>query len=237
MFTYIIWGVILVSLFLLRSRIAGFFTASIVFMVMVFVAIFILDFYSVWDPNGQGLVNLHLYNQTVEDPAKTASEVGEMVTDAGSEVTKGISETGSTLDEQFGVTETKDGVTTDEGGKWLSTTTESDSKVEEESSKSESATSIEKETSTTTKETTESETKTSSFLSKFGFGEDAKETTLTGKLVVTYVELETSLKELSLTEQDKDLLRALSPFNKGTIEGSKFKATNDETKVTITWTK
>lgn len=234
MFTYIIWGVILVALFLLRSRIAGFFTASIVFMVMVFVAIFILDFYSVWDPNGQGLVNLHLYNQTVEDPAKTVSEVGEMVTDAGSGVTKEISETGSTLDEQFGVTETKDGVTTDEGGKWLSTTnsSETESKVEEESS--ESATSIEKETSTTNETT---ETTTSSFLSKFGFGAVDEEPTLTGKLVVTYVELETSLKELSLTEQDKDLLRALSPFNKGTIEGSKFTATNDETKVTITWTK
>ena len=229
MFTYIIWGVILVALFLLRSRIAGFFTASIVFMVMVFVAIFILDFYSVWDPNKQGVVNLHLYNQTVEDPAKTASEVGEMVTEVGSEVTKEISETGSTLDEQFGVTETKNGVTTDDGGKWLSTEDSEESESKESISKE---TSIEKETTEATSEETKS-----SFLSIFSKETETKASKLTGKLELTYVELAGGLKDLSITEQDKDLLMALSPFNKGTIEGSKFKATNDETKVTITWTK
>lgn len=235
MFAYIIWGIILLLVFLLRERLAGFFVGSLVLLVMVFISLFILDFYTVWDPNNQGLVNLHLYNQTVEDPAKAASEIGEMVTDAGKDVTKGVSETGSTLDEQFGVveTETRNGVTTDETGKWLST---------EESTDEDSA--QESETKTTSTEGTE----TKSWLTYFNFGakDSSSEDSTTSKtneegsksgskVELTYTDLAVQLKDLELTEGDKELLHSLSPYNLGRIEGADIIVTNSVDKIILEW--
>ena len=149
MFTYIIWGILVLLLFIFKDRVAGFFVVGIVFLVMSFLAIFILDFYSTVDPNNQGILNLSFYNKTVEDPAEAASELGEMVVNGGKEVNDKISETGSTLDEQFGIVQ-------DDTGKWVS--------VSVSVSEAES-----KETETTVKEEESSEEKESTKTDNFNY--------------------------------------------------------------------
>lgn len=203
MFTYIIWGILALLLFIFKDRIAGFFVVGIVFLVMSFLAIFILDFYSTVDPNNQGILNLSFYNKTVEDPAEAASELGEMVVNGGKEVNDKISETGSTLDEQFGIVQ-------DDTGKWVSVS------VSEAESK---------ETETTVKEEESSETKESTTSEKTNIP--------TSEVKVTYSELSSILSSLGLSREDEQLLKSLSPYNVGSVKGEGFEATNTDSTISI----
>lgn len=203
MFTYIIWGILALLLFIFKDRIAGFFVVGIVFLVMSFLAIFTLDFYSTIDPNNQGILNLSFYNKTVEDPAEAASELGEMVVNGGKEVNDKISETGSTLDEQFGIVQ-------DDTGKWVSVS------VSEAESK---------ETETTVKEEESSETKESTTSEKTNIP--------TSEVKVTYSELSSIISSLGLSREDEQLLKSLSPYNVGSVKGEGFEATNTDSTISI----
>lgn len=203
MFTYIIWGILALLLFIFKDRIAGFFVVGIVFLVMSFLAIFILDFYSTVDPNNQGILNLSFYNKTVEDPAEAASELGEMLVNGGKEVNDKISETGSKLDEQFGIVQ-------DDTGKWVSVA--DSSKTDDKSSPIKT-----NETETEKEETTEKNEPT---LTK-------------SEVKVTYSELSSILSSLELSREDEQLLKSLSPYNVGSVKGEGFEATNTDSTISI----
>jgi hypothetical protein len=204
MFTYIIWGILALLLFIFKDRVAGFFVVGIVFLVMSFLAIFILDFYSTLDPNNQGVLNLSFYNKTVEDPAEAASDLGEMIVTGGNVVNDKISETGSTLDEQFGIVQ-------DDTGKWVSVADSSEN--DEESS------------AITTNETNETEKEETT--------ENTEATVTTSEVKVTYSELSSVLSSLGLSREDEQILKSLSPYNLGSVKGAGFEATNTESTISI----
>lgn len=203
MFTYIIWGILALLLFIFKDRLAGFFVVGIVFLVMSFLAIFILDFYSTIDPNNQGILNLSFYNKTVEDPAEAASELGEMIVTGGNVVNDKISEAGSTLDEQFGIVQ-------DDTGKWVSVADSSEHDEENTANKT-------NETEAKKEETTENN----------------EQKVTKSELKVTYSELSSILSSLELSREDEQLLKSLSPYNVGSVKGEGFEATNTDSTISI----
>lgn len=107
LFKFIIWGVIVLILFLLRKRIGGVVVGIITLIATVFLFVAMMTNFAPWS-DLRGMFDLRWYDNTVNDPGQTAKDLGDKAVNTGKAINDKVEEEGKKLDDKFGIETSSD---------------------------------------------------------------------------------------------------------------------------------
>lgn len=100
MFTYLLWGLIILVLFILIKRIFDGVVLLVVYVLIIFFAVFLLDTITPFPL--RSVISLEWYDEALEEPGKSVQEVANTAKDMGGKARDGITGFGNRLDVYYG---------------------------------------------------------------------------------------------------------------------------------------
>lgn len=100
MFTYILWGLIILVLVILAKRIFQGVILLVIYILLIFFAVFLLDTITPFPL--RSIVTLEWYDDAVEDPGKAIQDTVGLAKDTGEKAVDKVNEAGGNLDVHYG---------------------------------------------------------------------------------------------------------------------------------------
>lgn len=100
MFTYILWGLIVLVLVLVAKRLFQGAILLVVYVLLIFFAVFLLD--TVTPFPLRSIITLQWYDDAIEDPGKAIKDTVEVAKDTSGKAVDKVNEAGGNLDVHYG---------------------------------------------------------------------------------------------------------------------------------------